>query len=79
MKQILGVLAVVILAVASGCATTQTSGTPAKSDGVIASAKGASTLQCVGGYHACTCNKDEKCCSFRQDCECSSGGNATCH
>jgi uncharacterized protein YceK len=79
MKQILAVLAVVVLAAASGCSTMQTSSAPAKSDGVVASAKGASALQCTAGWHACTCEKGEKCCSFQKDCECSSGGQPTCH
>lgn len=78
MKQILGVLAVVILSVASGCTTTQTAGTPAKSDGVIASAKNA-TPQCVVGWNACVCDKDARCCTIDKDCQCSDGGHASCH
>ncbi|MFZ3321029.1 MAG: hypothetical protein WA190_01585 [Usitatibacter sp.] len=78
MKQALGVLAVVMISLMAGCATTAgTDGASAAvtKPSVLAAAKG-EPLACTGGWHACVCDKEEKCCSFRQDCECGTGANA---
>lgn len=79
MRQTLSALAVVIFSICSGCATTGTesAGTAPRSGGVLALAKD-STPQCTAGWHACVCDKEAKCCSFRKDCECGSGGEAIC-
>ncbi len=79
MKQALGVLAVVMISFLSGCAATATTQADSGSTkpSVIAAAKDTPPA-CTNGYHACVCDKEAKCCSFRQDCECGSGGNAIC-
>jgi hypothetical protein len=81
MKQILGVLAVVMISLVSGCATTATTSESAgmTKPSVLAAAK--DEPACTGGWHACVCDKEAKCCSFRQDCECGTGeaaGKAIC-
>ncbi len=77
MRQTLGVLAVVMISLISGCAATgaQTS-TGSQGSGVLAAA--APAPNCTGGWHACVCDKEAKCCAFRQDCECGSSGQAIC-
>jgi len=84
MKLMSSVLAGLVLAICSGCATTQgsTQGSadvahPGNSASVIASAK--SLPQCVAGWNQCVCEKDSRCCSVRTDCECSESGHAACH
>ena len=79
MKRILGALAVLSFLIAAGCSTTQTSA-PA-SQGVVASVSGnaGAAPQCVPGWNACVCAKDSKCCSVRQDCNCSGEGHAYCN
>jgi len=77
MKQALGVVAIVLLSLASGCATTQAAGGRTMSQS-LASSKGAEPLQCMPGWSACVCDKTEKCCSPRLDCSCDGGGKATC-
>ena len=75
MRQALGVLAVVMISILAGCATTG-DGASASSGGakpMILSSKDA-PLACTGGWHACVCSKEEKCCSFRTDCECGTSG-----
>ena len=76
MKKILGVAAVALLSLASGCATTQTDSGRTMSQS-LASSK-AAPLQCMPGWSACVCDKTEKCCSPRLDCSCDGGGHATC-
>ncbi|HEX4334101.1 MAG TPA: hypothetical protein VH040_18325 [Usitatibacter sp.] len=77
MKQTLGVIAILLLALASGCAATQGGGgntTMAQSLGT-----GKKTdLQCMPGWSACVCDKTEKCCSPRLDCSCDGGGHPSC-
>jgi hypothetical protein len=79
MKQILSALAVVVFSICSGCATTGTesAGTAPTTKSVLAAAKDPA-LQCTAGWHACVCDKEAKCCSFRKDCECGSAGEAIC-
>jgi hypothetical protein len=74
MKQTLGVIAILLLALASGCAATQGGGST-----TMAQSLGKKTdLQCMPGWSACVCDKTEKCCSPRLDCSCDGGGHATC-
>jgi hypothetical protein len=72
-----------MISILSGCAataTTQADGASAAKPNFIAAAKDAPPA-CTGGWHACVCDKEAKCCSFRQDCECGTGdaaGKAIC-
>jgi hypothetical protein len=76
MRRTLGVLAVVMISFIGGCATTaSTDGAGATRPSVLAAAKD-SPPACTGGWHACVCDKEAKCCSFREDCECGTGENA---
>ena len=78
MKRFVGTLAVLALFAAAGCSTTQTSAP--KSGGVVASVTGSSAApQCVTGWNACVCSKDSRCCSVKQDCNCSGEGHAYCN
>jgi len=74
MRQFLGILAVVMISMA-GCATTASTEGGAAKPSVLAAAKDAPPA-CTGGWHACVCDKEAKCCSFRQDCECGTGDQA---
>ncbi|HXF79919.1 MAG TPA: hypothetical protein VN598_13710 [Usitatibacter sp.] len=76
MKQMLGVVAIVLLALASGCAATGGGGNTTMAQSLGTSKK--TDLQCMPGWSACVCDKTEKCCSPRLDCSCDGGGHATC-
>ena len=77
MKRTLTMLAVLSLLVAAGCATTHTSAPT--SGGYVASVTGSNEkLQCVTGWNACVCAKDSRCCSVRDDCNCSGDGHSQC-
>ena len=78
LKQMLGVIAIMLLSVASGCATTTHSDGGKSMSQSLAASGNATPLQCMPGWSACTCSKTEKCCSPRLDCSCDGGGHATC-
>jgi hypothetical protein len=77
LKQTLGVIAILLLSIASGCATTHSDGGRTMGQSLAAGGK-ATPLQCMPGWSACVCDKTEKCCSPRLDCSCDGGGHATC-
>lgn len=76
MKKMLGVVAILLLALASGCAATKGGGNMTMGQSLGTSKS--SDLQCMPGWGACVCDKTEKCCSPRLDCSCDGGGHATC-
>jgi hypothetical protein len=78
MKKILGLAAILVLSVASGCATTQSEGGGRTMSQSLAAGGKAAPLQCMPGWSACVCDKTEKCCSPRLDCSCDGGGHAAC-